>query len=98
LIYWRNNQRGLNKKEFKSFRGATGKISWLADTSRPDLSYSALEMSYKNRDAKVEDVKEINKVIKRAKAGASHVVFPIIGEYKDLKILAVTDGAYLKVE
>ena len=93
-----DNKRGLSKKEFKLFRKATGKLSWLAETTRPDLSYNTLEMSYKNRTAKVEDVKEINKIIRKAKSGKSEILFKRIGDYKDLKILGITDGSYLKME
>ena len=52
-------------------------------------------MSYKNREAKIEDKK---KMIKYAKSEPSEVLFRKVGEFKDLKILAVSDGAYLRLE
>jgi hypothetical protein len=91
-------KRDLNKEEFKQFRKATGKLSWLSETTRPDLSFNVLEMSYKNREAKIEDIKKMNKVIKYAKSEPSEVLFRKVGEFKDLKILAVSDGAYLRLE
>ena len=42
-------KRDLNKEEFKQFRKATGKLSWLSETTRPDILFNVLEMSYKNR-------------------------------------------------
>ena len=93
-----NPKRDLNKEEFKKFRKATGKLSWLAETTRPDLSYNVLEMSYKNKDAKVEDIKQINKVVRKAKNEKSEVNFKKVAKFDDLKVLVVTDGSYLKLE
>ena len=93
-----DSKRPLTKEEFKLFRKATGKLSWLTETTRPDLAYNVLEMSYKNKNAVVEDIKAMNKLIKKAKAETSEVFFPKIGDYKDLKILGITDGSYLRVE
>ena len=37
----------LTKLEMKLYRKMTGKIAWLANSTRPDLCYSALQMSKK---------------------------------------------------
>ena len=34
----------LTKAELKVYRKITGKLSWLANSTRPDLSYTALAM------------------------------------------------------
>ena len=38
----------LTKLEMKLYRKMTGKIAWLANSTRPDLCYQALQMSNKN--------------------------------------------------
>ena len=38
----------LTPKEFKAFRGLTGKLSWAAENTRPDIAYDARELSTKN--------------------------------------------------
>ena len=43
----------LTKTEVKIFRKITGKLSWLANSTRPDLSYTALAMFKKNNSAKL---------------------------------------------
>ena len=35
----------LTKLEMKEYRKITGKIGWLANNTRPDLSFTALKMS-----------------------------------------------------
>ena len=38
----------LTKTELKEYRKYTGKISWLSQGTRPDLSYSALILAKNN--------------------------------------------------
>ena len=45
----------LTKAELKVFRKMTGKLSWLANLTRPDLSYIALAMSKKNNFTQIKD-------------------------------------------
>ena len=91
-------EKMLSKEEFKLFRGASGKLQWLAEMTRPDLAYDCLEMSSHGKDATKKDLKAINKIIKKAKEHESKIKYSRIGNLEDLKILAVTDGAYLKLE
>ena len=39
----------LTPKEFNAFRGLTGKLSWAAENTRPDIAYDARELSTKNK-------------------------------------------------
>ena len=50
----------LTKLELKEYRKITGKISWLANSTRPDLSYIVLTMSKKNNSAKISDLRNIS--------------------------------------
>ena len=49
----------LTKVELKEYRKMTGKLSWLANSTHPDLSYTALAMSKKNNSAKIENLRDI---------------------------------------
>ena len=93
-----SDQRPLTREEFKRYRGAAGQLQWLAEMTRPDLSYDCLEISRHNKDATVGDLRSVNKVIRKAKMHDTFVKYSHIGEFDDLKILAITDGAYLKLE
>ena len=45
----------LTKLELKEYRKCTGNISWLGQGTRPDLSYSALQLAKKNNSATIVD-------------------------------------------
>ena len=57
----------LTRAELKVYRKMTGKLSWLANSTRPDLSYTALAMSKKNNTAQIKDLRDITRVVEKAK-------------------------------
>ena len=84
--------------ETKVYRKYTGKLMWLAENCRPDLAYTALDMSKKASKAKVKDLKKINKVVDRVHGRESRVVFRKVADREDLKIFGIADAAYSKIE
>ena len=55
----------LTKTELKEYRKYTGKISWLLQGTRPDLSYSALMLAKKNNSATISDLRSVNKIVEK---------------------------------
>ena len=84
----------LTKTEMQIYRKFTGKISWLAANTRPDLAITALIMSKKNSNATIKDLKKINKVIEKIRAKPCRVNFTKIGNKEDLILLGITDASY----
>ena len=91
-------ERPLNKTEFKAYRGVTGKLVWLNEATRPDLSFDSLCLSYHNKDAKIKHIIEANKIIRKAKSLESFIKLSQIGNYEDLKFLTYTDASHLTME
>ena len=87
-----DNTRGLTKEEFKMYRGAIGKLTWLSEMSRPDLSFDTLDLAGYNNNATIQQLKRINKVVEKAKNEEGSVLFRRIGDFRDLKVLAISDG------
>merc|ERR1712243_492428 len=57
----------LTKAELKEYRKYTGKISWLAQGTRPDLSYSSLNLAKKNNSATISDLRNVNSLVDKLK-------------------------------
>lgn len=57
---WKEEDRNepLTKVEMKEYRKMTGKIAWLADSTRPDLSFIALRMSKNSKEATTSDLRD----------------------------------------
>ena len=89
-----SSEEPLTKTEFKVYRKFTGKVSWLAANTRPDLAITALEMSKKNSSATIGDLKNINRVVEKIRNQPSRVEFTKIGRKEDLMIHGLTDASY----
>ena len=68
-IWKANRDDPQTKTELKVFRKMTGKLSWLANSTCPNLSYTALAMSKKNNSAQTKDLRDITRMLKKQKKG-----------------------------
>ena len=64
----------LSKLEMKLYRKMTGKIAWLANSTRPNLCYLAMQMSKKNQGATIADLRDVNRSLKRVRERESHYI------------------------
>ena len=90
----KDNNQELNLQQYKQFRGAIGKLNWLQEGTRPDLSFDTLMMSMKTKHATIGDAKKMNKIIRKAKSEENVVKFGKLGEVSSLKIAAFCDASY----
>ena len=86
------NKRLLEKEEMTLLRRLTGKINWAASQTRPDLSYTVVELSTKFKKGELEDLKKANKAIIRLASSPTKVLFPKISG--SLKIVVYSDAAF----
>ena len=78
----------------KVFRKITVKLSWLANSTHPDLSYTVLAMSKKNNSAKIKDLRDISRVLKKAKERSLKMKFSMIAPKDDLIIVGIGDTSF----
>ena len=88
------NNDPLTKTEYKVFRKYAGKIQWSAENVRPDLVFVGLNMSMKNNDATMGDLKKVNRIVKKVKSRGSKMKFGKIGKERDLKMYGLGDASY----
>ena len=79
----------LSDLEMKEYRKVTGKLSWLANNTRPDLSFIALRMSKKNTSATIADLQDIERVLKKVRERESFIQFSRIGHKDDLIVVGI---------
>ena len=63
----------LTKLEMTEYRNMTGKIGWLANNTRPDLSFTALKMSQNNKEATISDLRDVNRILAKVREHESKV-------------------------
>ena len=72
----------------------TGKISWLANSTRPDLCYQALKMSKNGKEAIISDLQDVNRILKQVHSKESKIKYTHIGNKEDLVIIWIGDASY----
>ena len=88
----------LTKQEIKEYRKVTGKLGWLANSTRPDLSYTALAMSKRNNSAKISDLRNISRVLKKVRERGSKIKFSKIASRDELIIIGIGDASFKSEE
>ena len=71
----------------------TGKIGWLANNTRPDLSFTALKMSQNNKEATISDVRDVNRILAKVRERESKVKYEHMGDRDDLMIVGIGDAS-----
>merc|ERR1712002_697760 len=84
----------LTKPELKEYRKYTGKISWLAQGTRPDLSYSALNLAKKNNCATIADLRNVNRIVEKVKKEENKIIYGRIRDREKLQIVGIVDASY----
>merc|ERR1712240_581533 len=84
----------LTRAELKEYRKYTGKIFWLLQEARPDLSYSALMLAKKNSSATISDLRNVNKIVEKVKKEENKEVNGRIGDKEKLQVIGVVDASY----
>ena len=77
-----------------SLTKAEVKLSWLANSTRLNSSYTALSMLKRNNSAKISNLKNVLRVMKKAKKQSSKLKFSRIGSKEDLIILGIRDASF----
>ena len=81
----------LTKLEMKEFHKITGKVIWLADSTRSDLCFTALQMSKKNKEAIIFDLRDVKRVLKKVRECSNRLKYEKIGSKEDLMIVGMGD-------
>ena len=93
-IWKADREDDLTKLEMKEYRKMTGKINWLANSTFSDLMYTVLTMSKKNNSAKISDLRNIPRVLKKVRERSSKLKFKRIESRDDLIVVGIGDTSF----
>ena len=83
----------LNPKEYTLFRSLVGSINWMANGTRPDISFAMINLSTKFNKAHTSHLKEAVKIVKLLKSEKFDITFPCLNGINDLKLVVYTDAS-----
>jgi hypothetical protein len=88
-----DNQSRLSNEETTMLRGVLGQLNWLANITRPDLSYTVSTLSSHITQATIADVKTANKAVKYVRDSPTQMRFPAIS-LDTVGVTAHTDASF----
>ena len=89
-----DDTRVLTTSEIKELRGKIGEVLWISLMTRPDLAFDINKIASEVPGATVRTVKDMNKIIKKAKGCEQVLRFTKLGDIKDLVVKVYTDASY----
>ena len=67
---------------------------WVASQTWPDVGFDVCQLSAQTRCTKVEDILEVNKVVKRLHSRTYSLFYPILRDKEDLVIDCFSDASF----
>jgi hypothetical protein len=84
----------LTADEKTEYRSLVGSLNWIAQGSRPDLSYTLIDLSTKFKKSTVADLIQVKQVIHKVKLETSYIRYPCLGDMRGWKLLVYTDASH----
>ena len=84
----------LNAQEYKAMRSLVGQLGWLSGISRPDISFLVSEACSSLKDPTIEDIINLNKIVRHVKNTQSVILFPSFHSLSHLKLKVYSDASY----
>ena len=83
----------LTEKEFKDYQQKIGKLLWICNQTRPDISFDTCVLGSKMPSATIGDYKKCTKVIRVLKNEPCSINFKTIGNLSSMKIVLYADAS-----
>ena len=90
----RHNEEEISDEEVSEVRKGVGKLNWGSTQTRPDLSFDVSAMSSAIKQKKVDCIKQLNRIIKKAKKEKSQIVIPDLGNLENIKLVGYSDASF----
>ena len=98
IVYYKKNTGEVTPEEHKEYRGIVGKLLWLSELTRPDISYEVREVSTKNNNPTYNDINRVNKIVRKVKEDEKDIKFKYIGPLEDLEMISYSDASHTNTE
>ena len=75
-------------------RSVCGQVLWATSQTRPDSSFEGCQISNYGNDPKVKTIIEANKTVRKLKTDQLKIMFPNLGDPKQIKVVVYGDGSH----
>ena len=90
----RDKDEETTYRENCDLRELIGKIAWLSQNLRPDLSYGTLSLQKRVNNSTISDIRYVNKLVDKSKNRKNKIHFVKVGKPEDLVVFGLGDASY----
>ena len=69
-------------------------MNWAVECTRPDLAFDVRYLATRNKCATIADIRNANKILKRAKYEDVKIKYSKLGKWNSLKLISYTDSSF----
>ena len=91
-------EENLTKEEQTQYLSLLGKISWLAQITRPDLKYDVYQYAKHNKSATVQNLLDLNGVVSKVFKQHRSMRFLMLDKKKPWKIVVYADASFANID
>ena len=84
----------IDPEEFRLFQANVGKILWVCNQTRPDISFDTCVLGGSMKETKVSDYKLSMKLIRSLKNNDNALIMRSIGDMKSVKVVLYSDASW----
>ena len=88
----------LTDSKAQQLRGLDGQLNWSLAQTCPDMSYHTCEVSTSVKDAKIIDLKNASKAIRKLKSSEVTLKFHNLGDLEKSSIVCFSDAAFTNLK
>lgn len=88
----------VSEGECKNLRSVIGKLNWISSQTRPDISFAVSQAASRVNKAKVSDLIEINKLVKKTKSEEVRLKFPKLKNLENSRLVVFADASLGNLE
>jgi len=94
----RESDRDLNSVEYSLFRSLVGKLNWLSNGTRPEMSFKTIDLSTKFAHATTAHLRDAVKTVKKLQVSEGHLVYPRLNGFQDVGLTVFADASLANLQ
>ena len=87
----------LSTEERRGYRSLIGQLNWISTTSRPDIAFETGELSILYKNAGMEELKRLNKLVDRVKCEPEKLFFPKLSKLENCYLDCYSDASFANI-
>ena len=93
-----NKSSNLSENEKTEYRALIGQLNWLSTQTRPDISFETCDLHVLFKNATIDELLRLNKLINRVKVSSLEILFPQMSSISSCHIEGYADASFANLQ